>query len=191
MRYVEGTDLRTLLLREQRLEPQRAVAIVEQVAGGLDEAHRHGLVHRDVKPANVLLGRRGAQEHAFLTDFGVTIDATSAAHLTATGFAVGTADYMAPEQARGADVDRRADVYALACVLFRALTGNVVYERTSQIDTLWAHVHEPPPALSEVAPELPRQLGDVLARALAKDPDDRQQSAGAFAREAVAAINRG
>jgi DNA-binding NarL/FixJ family response regulator len=191
MRYVEGTDLRTLLLREQRLEPQRAVAIVEQVAGGLDEAHRHGLVHRDVKPANVLIGRRGAQEHAFLTDFGVTIDATSAAHLTATGFAVGTADYMAPEQARGADVDRRADVYALACVLFRALTGNVVYERTSQIDTLWAHVHEPPPALSEVAPELPRQLGDVLARALAKDPDDRQQSAGAFAREAVAAISRG
>jgi DNA-binding NarL/FixJ family response regulator len=191
MRYVEGTDLRSLLLREQRLEPQRAVAIVQQVAGGLDEAHRHGLVHRDVKPANVLIGRRGAQEHAFLTDFGVTIDATSAAHLTATGFAVGTADYMAPEQARGADVDRRADVYALACVLFRALTGNVVYERTSQIDTLWAHVHEPPPALSEVAPELPRQLGDVLARALAKDPDDRQQSAGAFAHDACAAISRG
>jgi len=191
MRYVEGTDMRSLLLREDRLEPRRAVAIVQQVAGGLDEAHRHGLVHRDVKPANVLIGRRGAEEHAFLTDFGVTIDPTSAAHLTATGFAVGTADYMAPEQARGADVDRRADVYALGCVLFRALTGNVVYERTSQIDTLWAHVHEPPPALSDVAPELPRQLGDVLARALAKEPDDRQQSAGALADEARAAIERG
>jgi serine/threonine protein kinase len=189
MRYVEGTDLRSLLLREGRLDPRRAVAIVDQVAGGLDEAHRHGLVHRDVKPANVLIGRRGAEEHAFLTDFGVTIDPTSATHLTATGFAVGTADYMAPEQARGGDVDRRADVYALGCVLFRALTGTVVYERTSQLDTLWAHVHEPPPVLRDVAPELPAELGDVLLRALAKDPDDRQQSASALAGDALVAID--
>jgi DNA-binding NarL/FixJ family response regulator len=191
MRYVEGTDLRSLLEREGRLDPRRAIVIVRQIAGGLDEAHRHGLVHRDVKPANVLLGRRGAEEHAFLTDFGVTIDRSSAAHLTATGFAVGTADYMAPEQARGGEVDGRADVYALGCVLFRALTGTVVYERTSQIDTLWAHVHEPPPSLGDVAPELPRALGVVLARALAKDPDERQQSASTFADEALAAVGPG
>jgi serine/threonine protein kinase len=118
----------------------------------------------------------------------VTIDRSSAAHLTATGFAVGTADYMAPEQARGGEVDGRADVYALGCVLFRTLTGTVVYERTSQIDTLWAHVHEPPPSLCDVVPELPRELGAVLARALAKDPNDRQQSASALADEALAAI---
>jgi DNA-binding NarL/FixJ family response regulator len=189
MRYVDGTDLRSLLLREGLLDPRRAVAIVDQIAGGLDEAHRHGLVHRDVKPANVLIGGRRDQEHAFLTDFGVTIDPTAATHLTATGFAVGTADYMAPEQARGGDVDRRADVYALGCVLFRVLTGTVVYERTSQLDTLWAHVHEPPPALRDIAPDLPSQLGDVLARALAKDPDDRQQSASALARDALVALD--
>ena len=141
-----------------------------------------------MKPANVLVGRRGGAEHAFLTDFGVTIERDGGAHLTATGFAVGTADYMAPEQARGAEVDARADIYALGCVLFRSLTGAVPYERTSELDKMLAHIHEPPPWLLDVAPDLSPRLAEVLSRTLAKDPSARQQTAGAFADEALAAI---
>jgi DNA-binding NarL/FixJ family response regulator len=191
MRFVEGTDLRSLLEREGRLSAERAVAIAAHVAGGLDEAHRHGLVHRDVKPANILVERRRGAEHGFLTDFGVSMERTHAAQLTAAGFAVGTAEYMAPEQARGAEVDGRADVYALACVLFRALTGRVPYDRTNEIETLWAHVNDPPPRLRDVAPELPRALDDVLVRALEKDPAERTASAGELARDALAALRRG
>ena len=132
MRLVEGTDLRGVLEREHQLAVSRAVTLVRQVAEGLDEAHRRGLVHRDVKPSNVLVGRERDREHAYLTDFGVSVERDEAKHLTATGFAVGTAEYMAPEQARGGEVDARADVYALACVLFRSLTGAVPYERTER-----------------------------------------------------------
>ena len=123
MRYVTGTDLRALLAEGGRLEPGRAVALVAQVADALDEAHRRGLVHRDVKPGNILIGEHATGERAYLTDFGVTKQRAGGAELTRTGMAVGTADYMAPEQARGGDVDGRADVYSLGCVLFRALTG--------------------------------------------------------------------
>jgi DNA-binding NarL/FixJ family response regulator len=188
MRYVEGTDLHTLLRTEGRLDQVRAVALVRQVASGLDEAHARGLVHRDVKPGNVLIGRRGGAEHAFLTDFGVTVEREGGAHLTATGFAVGTADYMAPEQAQGAAVDARADVYALGCVLFRTLTGIVPYDRTSELDKMLAHIHEPPPWLLDAAPELPPRLAEVLLRTLAKDPSARPQTAGTLADEAFAAI---
>jgi CheY-like chemotaxis protein len=187
MRYIEGTDLRALLAAERRLEPTRAASIVAQVAGALSEAHRHGLVHRDVKPANVLLATRNDDERAFLTDFGITMDRAGTGHLTNTGFAVGTADYMSPEQARGADVDARADIYALGCVLYRALTGAVVYDKDSDVEKMWAHVHEPPPALLDVCPELPASLGDAVERALAKIPADRQQTAGEFAHEVLAA----
>jgi DNA-binding NarL/FixJ family response regulator len=190
MRYVDGTDLHALLRDEGRLAPGRAVALVRQVASGLDEAHAHGLVHRDVKPGNVMIGRRGDAEHAYLTDFGVTLERDSGVHLTATGFAVGTADYMAPEQAQGAQIDGRADIYSLACVLFRGLTGVVPYDRTSEMDKLMAHIYEPPPSLLEVAPELPPQLAEVLVRALAKNPGERHASAGAFAADATAAISR-
>jgi DNA-binding NarL/FixJ family response regulator len=188
MRYIHGTDLRSLLAKEGRLAPHRAVAIVAQVAGALEAAHQRGLVHRDVKPANVLLTTRDGSEHAFLTDFGVSKERTSSSGLTKTGFAVGTADYMAPEQARGAEVDARADIYALGCVLYRALTGAVVYERDSDVEKMWAHIHDPPPALLEVCPELPRGLGVVLDRALAKRPEDRQPSAAELARQALAAV---
>jgi serine/threonine protein kinase len=187
MRYVEGTDLHTLLRTEGRLVPSRAVALIRHVAAGLDEAHARGLVHRDV-PGNILVGRRGGAEHGFLTDFGVTMEREGGAHLTATGFAVGTADYMAPEQAQGADVDARADVYALGCVLFRALAGVVPYDRTSELDKMLAHIHEPPPWLLDAAPGLPPGLAEVMQRALAKDPGSRQQSAGALADEAMAAV---
>ena len=191
MRYVEGTDLRHILEAESPLDAERAVTIVAQVAGALDEAHRHGLVHRDVKPGNILIARENGSEHAFLTDFGLSKTVAAAEDLTRTGFAMGTADYMSPEQARGIEVDARADVYALGCVLFKALTGNVVFERDSDVEKMWAHVQDAPPWLLDVRPELPWALGDVLAGALAKAPSERPRSAGAFAREAVAALERG
>ena len=189
MRYIEGTDLRALLAEEGRLEPARAVGIVAQVAEALTAAHRHGLVHRDVKPANVLIATREGREHAFLTDFGITMDRAHGTDLTNTGFAVGTADYMSPEQARGVGVDARADVYALGCVLYRALTGEVVYDKDSDVEKMWAHIHEPPPALLDVRPELPASLGVAVERALAKLPADRQQTAGELAHEALAAVS--
>jgi DNA-binding NarL/FixJ family response regulator len=188
MRYVEGSDLRALLAEERRLEPARAVRIVAQVAGALAEAHRHGLIHRDVKPANVLIAVRDGGEHAFLTDFGITMDRSAGSDLTKTGFAVGTADYMAPEQARGVAVDSRADIYALGCILYRALSGELVYDKDSDVEKMWAHIHEPPPALLDVRPELPGSLADAVERALAKAPDDRQQTATELASEALAAI---
>jgi serine/threonine protein kinase len=187
MRYVEGTDLRELLRANGRLEPLRAVTIVDEVAGALDAAHRHGLVHRDVKPANVLISSRGGRERAFLTDFGVCKQRTQLSELTGTGLAIGSADYMAPEQAYGAEVDGRADVYSLGCVLFQTLTGAVPYDRDSDLDKLWAHAHEPPPDLRDVRPDLPSRLGEVLARSMAKDPSDRYESAGELGREALAA----
>ena len=189
MRYIEGTDLRALLAEEGRLEPARAVAIIAQVADALGAAHGRGLVHRDVKPANVLIATRAGHEHAFLTDFGITMDRAAGTDLTNTGFAVGTADYMSPEQARGSSIDARADVYALGCVLYRALTGAVVYDKDSDVEKMWAHIHEPPPDLLGVRPELPASLGDAVERALAKLPGDRQQTAGELAHEALAAVS--
>jgi DNA-binding NarL/FixJ family response regulator len=189
MRYVKGTDLRSLLARERRLEPRRAVAIIGQIADALDEAHRRDLVHRDVKPANVLLAGRPGHEHAFLTDFGVTKQRSGTdTALTGAGMAIGTVDYMAPEQAEVAPVDARTDVYALGCVLFRALTGSVPFVHGNDLARMWAHVHEPPPTPSSIDSRLPPGLDRVLARALAKRPVDRQQSAGELAHEAHAAL---
>ena len=188
MRYVHGPDLRRLIRAEERLEPGRAAALVEQVAGALDEAHRLGLVHRDVKPANVLVEARAHGDHAYLSDFGLS-KPTSEGSGTQTAFPVGTVDYIAPEQARGGEVDRRADVYSLGCLLFHMLTGDVVFDLDSDLDKLWAHVHEPAPRLRSVNPDLPGALEEVLDHALAKDPDDRQQSAGEFARGALAALS--
>jgi DNA-binding NarL/FixJ family response regulator len=188
MRFIEGTDLGALLRDERRLDPARAVTLIGEVAGALDEAHRHGMVHRDVKPTNVLIATREGREQAFLTDFGLTKPVSSSSGLTQAGFVVGTADYMAPEHARGAAVDGRADVYSLACVLFQALTGAVPFDRPSDLEKLWAHLHDEPPALTEVAPDLPAALDGVLRRGLAKERDDRYASAGEFAREAAAAL---
>jgi serine/threonine protein kinase len=189
MRFVDGTDLKSLLARERRLDPPRAVAIVAQVAGALDEAHRHGLVHRDVKPANVLIAPRDGGERAFLTDFGVSKQRSSQDDaLTGTGIAIGSVDYMAPEQARVGELDSRTDVYALGCVLFHALTGSVPFIRGNDLERMWAQVKEAPPSPSSVEPRVPHRLDDVVGRALAKDPADRQQSAGELAREALAAL---
>jgi serine/threonine protein kinase len=143
-----------------------------------------GLVHRDVKPSNVLLAARSGREHAFLTDFGITKRAGDQP-LTRTGVALGSVDYMAPEQAHGGDVDARADIYSLGCVLYQMLSGRVVFERDSEMQTLWAHVHDPPPRL---AAELPPGLQRVLDRALAKRVDDRQQTAAEFSEQVAEAL---
>ena len=188
MRYVEGTDLGALLADEQSLDPARAVGLIAQVAGALDEAHRHGLVHRDVKPTNVLIARRNGTEHAFLTDFGLTKRPEGDLGLTKPGFAMGTADYMSPEQARGGEVDARADIYALACLLYKTLTGTVPFDRGSDLEKMWAHVNDEPPSLLEVRPDLPRALDEAVRRAMAKDRDDRPASAAEFARAALDAL---
>src|SRR5215207_10415865 len=175
MRYVDGSDLRTLVRATGPLEPARAARIVAQVAAALDAAHARGIVHRDVKPANVLLG---GDDHAYLSDFGLTKRLHSHTASTHAGGWVGTLGYVAPEQVRGEQTDARADVYALGCVLFHALTGRAPYERDSDEATLWAHLSAPPPRPGDVAGGVPETFDAVIARALAKDPDDRFPSAG-------------
>ncbi len=187
MQYVEGTDLATVLSDEGALEPQRALAILEQIASALDAAHAEGLVHRDVKPANVLL----RDAHAYLTDFGLTKRTTSATSLTATGQFVGTAQYMAPEQIMGDAVDGRADIYALGCILFHCLTGAPPFERENSVAMIYAHLSEPPPSASAARPELPAALDAVIARAMAKAADDRYQTGAALAEAARAALEYG
>ena len=187
MRYVEGEDLSSLLRREGRLETRRAAAIVDQIAGALDEAHAHGLVHRDVKPANVIVESRRGTEHAYLTDFGLTREVDASGGPTATGRWVGTIDYASPEQIRGGPVDARCDVYALGCVLFTTLTGRLPFERTEDVAKLYAHVSEPPPVPSSIVAGLPEGVDRVITRAMAKDPDFRFPSAGDFGRAAMAA----
>jgi YVTN family beta-propeller protein len=183
MRYVEGTDLRAVLRGEGALSPERAIDIAGQVAGALDAAHERGLVHRDVKPSNVLLDERG---HCYLADFGLT--QSMAAQGQATDGALGTLDYVAPEQIRGGDVDGRADVYSLGCLLFECLTGEVPFARPSEVATLYAHLEDEPPRPSERRPELPVDLDDVLGRAMAKDSDERQPSCTALVEEARVAL---
>ena len=189
MRYVDGVDLATLIRREGRLDGGRAARIVEQVSGALDEAHGRGLVHRDVKPGNVIVERRRGSEQAYLTDFGLTkqMDATSG--VTATGRWVGTIDYAAPEQIKGKQVDARSDVYSLGCVMFVALTGQLPFEREADVAKLYAHINDPPPAPSTCAPGVAPELDPVVARALAKDPEERFPSAGDLGRAALAAVS--
>ena len=187
MQYVDGTDLSTLLASEGPLAPPRAVDIVSQVAGALDAAHAEGLVHRDVKPANVLM--RG--QHAYLTDFGLTKRTTSATSLTQTGQFVGTAQYMAPEQILGEPVDGRADIYALGCILYHCLTGAPPFERDNSVAVIYAHLNDPPPAATAARPELPAAIDDVIARAMAKSPDDRYSTGAELAAAARAALEPG
>ncbi len=191
MRYVEGTDLRALLTRQGRIEPQRAIDIAAQVAGALDAAHGRGLVHRDVKPGNILIAPGaavGAPEHVYLTDFGLTKDTSSPVELTATGTFVGTIDYIAPEQIEGSAPDGRGDQYALACVLFECLTGHPPFPRDQEIVVMWAHLQDEPPKVTADRPDLPAALDAVIARAMAKAPAERFASCTAMvdaAREAL------
>jgi streptogramin lyase len=187
MRYVEGTDLRAMIEREGALPPAVASDVLSQVCGALDAAHERGLVHRDIKPANVLIAGTASEPHAYLTDFGLTKQAATSGGMTKTGMFVGTLDYIAPEQLQGIPVDARADVYALGCMLYQMLTGKVPYPRDTEPAKIWAHMQEPPPSLREVAPQVPAAFDDVVARAMAKQPDDRYPSAGDLARAARAA----
>jgi len=175
MRYVEGSDLKQAIRDQGRLEPLRTSTIVDQIASALDAAHARGLVHRDVKPANVLLT---PDDHVYVSDFGLTKRAVSVSGLTETGQLIGTIDYVAPEQIKGDPVDHRADVYSLGCLLFESLTGHAPYPRDLEVGVLWAHVETPPPSLTQERPDLPPEVDDVVALAMAKDPAERTAVAG-------------
>jgi hypothetical protein len=187
MRYVAGADLAKRLVREGRLEPAEAVEIVAQVGNGLDAIHAAGLVHRDVKPANVLLSGADAV-HAYITDFGVARNVSTESGLTQTGRFVGTLDYVAPEQISGGEIDARVDVYALGCLLFKLLTSEVPFPKDGEAARLYAHLHDPPPAPSLYVPEVSMALDDVVIRAMSKTPEDRYPSAGDLGRAAQAAL---
>jgi Protein kinase domain len=185
MRYVSGRDVRTLLDRERTLPAWRTVNIIDQVASALDAAHERGLVHRDVKPANMLLDAAsgsGELDHVYLSDFGLTKQALSTSSLTSTGQFLGTLDYIAPEQIEGRRVDGRADLYSLACTAFEMLAGSPPFRRDQGVAVIWAQVSTPPPQLTERRPDLPPEVDAVLTRALAKTPDSRYQTCLEFAR---------
>lgn len=181
MRYVDGTDLRKLLLDVGRLEPARALSILRQVADALDVAHEGGLVHRDVKPGNVLLAHRHGTEpgdEAYLSDFGLTKRVSSLSGLTGTGQFIGTLDYAAPEQFEAKPLDGRTDVYSLGAMLFECLAGRAPFPRPNDAAVMYAHLMEPPPAVTAERSELPSSIDAVVGRAMAKDPADRYPTAG-------------
>lgn len=192
MRYVPGPDLGGIVASEGRLEPVRLARMLEQVASALDAAHAAGLVHRDVKPGNVLVAPdTSGSEHVYLTDFGVSkrVGGTGLVSRSHAGSFVGTVGYVAPEQVKGLPVDARADVYSLGCLAYHCLAGNVPFARASDIETLIAHVEESPPSIEASLPGLGIHLDGVLSRAMAKDPAARHPSAGAFAGEFSRAID--
>ena len=185
MRYVPGTDLHALVKRGGKLPASRAAAIVAQVASALDVAHAAGLVHRDVKPANVLLAGDGAGDHAYLSDFGLARSLDPDEPLTESGSWIGTVDFASPEQLGGERLDARSDVYSLGCVLHAAVTGLPPFPRGTVPATLLAHLQDPPPKPSTHGADI--HFDRVIARALAKAPADRYPSAGDLGRAALAA----
>jgi len=175
MRYVDGEDLGHLLDREGALDPNRAISIISQVGAALDAAHAHGLVHRDVKPTNILIASArdtAGEGHAFLVDFGITKNLASSG-LTGTGQTLGTPNYMAPEQFRGQPVDGRTDMYALGCLLYECLTGRPPYEGESFETVMYGHLMTPPPSVATQRPGLPPALDAVVSKAMAKDAGER------------------
>jgi serine/threonine-protein kinase len=189
MQYVDGTDLRRLLREAGRLDAARTLAVLRQTADALDAAHARGLVHRDVKPGNVLIARGGgSREQVFLTDFGLTKRATSHSGVTGTGQFIGTVDYAAPEQFEGKPLDSRADVYSLGAVLFECLAGHPPFVRDHEVAIMHAHLMEAPPRVTDERPELPGAIDGVIARAMSKDPADRYRSAGDLGSAAAAAL---
>jgi serine/threonine-protein kinase len=190
MRFVDGTDLAKMLAAEGALAPALAAELVAQAASALDAAHAHALVHRDVKPGNLLVtGEGSSRPHVYLTDFGLARRDGSSTALTTTGQWMGTPDYAAPEQIDGYELDARTDVYALGCVLFEALTGSPPFGDRSRMAKAAAHLHEPPPTLRSRRPGVPLAFEPVVARALAKKPSDRYASAGELGAAALAAAN--
>jgi hypothetical protein len=187
MRLVDS-DLRKVLRAEGALEPARALAICRQVASALDAAHAKGLVHRDVKPSNVLLDEN---EHVYLADFGLTRRLEKQGSLATNGRSVGTPAYLAPEQIEAGPVDGRADVYALGCVLFECLTGGPPFGGGSRLETAWAHLEEEPPSARALVPELPEAIDSIVRAALAKEPDDRYPTCAALISAAEHALGLG
>ncbi|WP_248959555.1 serine/threonine-protein kinase [Sphaerisporangium perillae] len=186
MRYVEGSDLRKLIQGSGPLPVARAYRLFSQIASALDAAHQQGLVHRDVKPANILVadGSDRDPEHVYLTDFGLTKSTYSEAGLTSHGHFMGTPRYVAPEQIRGLPVDGRSDLYAFACVVYEALSGLPPFQRDTELALLYAHVSHDPPPLTPYRPDLPHSVNQVMSRALAKSPAERY----ATCRQFVAAL---
>ncbi len=180
MALIDGIDLEYVLATEGSLHPVTAATIVAQVGSGLDIVHAAGLIHRDVKPGNILLERGAVPVHSRLTDFGLARRVDSTSGLTKTGHWIGTVDYAAPEQIQAADTDARADVYALGCVLFETLTGRVPYPAARDVDKLIAHASGAPPNPSEQRDGVPPEFDGVVAKAMARDPHERFPTAGAL-----------
>jgi serine/threonine protein kinase len=188
MRYVEHGDVRALLDAKGRLDPSRACEIAAQVASALDTAHAYGLVHRDVKPGNILLGRASNDaDHVYLSDFGLSKHSLTPSTLTSTGQFLGTLDYVSPEQIQGHPVDGRADQYALACTVVEMLTGSTPFRHDDSMAIMWAQLESEPPRLTERRPDLPPAVDDVIAAAMAKKPTGRYRTCQDFAQALQAA----
>ena len=185
MRLVEGADLGALLRVEGALQPARALAICGQIANALDAAHAKGLVHRDVKPSNVLLDE---SEHVYLADFGLTRRLDEQSGPAGEGRSVGTPAYLAPEQIEGGSIDGRTDVYALGCLLYECLTGETPFAHGSRLAVAWAHLEEEPPRTSERRPELPQAIDAVIRKAMAKEPEGRYTTCAALTSAAEDAL---
>jgi serine/threonine-protein kinase len=188
MRYVAGGDLRALLRRDGHLPPSRALPLLAQIASALDAAHARGLVHRDVKPSNILIDNQGGKEHPYLGDFGLTVGPDGGAAQSAAGVSLGTIAYVAPEQIRGDAISGRADQYALACVLFECLSGSLPFRDESELAVLFAHLEQPPPRLSDRRAELPSAVDSVIGRGLAKAPGDRFETCRELIAQTQAAL---
>src|SRR3954452_22484667 len=193
MRYIAGGDLKALLRTTGPLDPHTALTVLGPVARALDAAHGHGLVHRDVKPANILIQRStdGEIEHVYLSDFGITKHAGSVSGLTGTGALVGTVDYMAPEQIQSGTVSARTDVYALGCVFYQCVSGQVPFARDGDAAVLWAHVSDELEPASKVNPDVPAALDGPIGQAMAKDPEARFTTCRAFIDACTAALGAG
>src|SRR3954447_1021000 len=202
MRYVVGSDLKGVLADEGgRLPLDRALGLMHQIGDALDTAHRAGLVHRDVKPGNILVAARrerpqGDQrtrstgDHVYLTDFGLTKrTAELTGGLTGTGHFLGTVDYVSPEQIQAKPVGPATDIYALGCVLFECLTGQLPFRRDDDAALLWAHLVETPPPVTGIRPELPKAVDAVVARAMAKEPADRYETCEELLRDLESALD--
>lgn len=191
MQWIEGADLKKVLEETGRLAPERAVAIATQIAGALDAVHSvSGLIHRDVKPGNVLLRQIGNEDQAYLTDFGVAKPSDATDQLTQTGWTVGTTGYLSPEQIRGDAPGPHSDLYSLGCLFFEALTGKPPFRGENEMAMRWAHANDPRPTASAILPALGQRYDSFLAAALAVDPDQRFASGRAFA-EALKAAHGG
>jgi serine/threonine-protein kinase len=191
MAYIDGHDLRELLRREGRLEPARVLGVLGQVADALDAAHSAGLVHRDVKPGNILIEDGPGGEHAYVCDFGLARYLSSPSSLTGDRGFVGTVDYIPPEQIEGGEIDGRADVYSLGCVLYECLSGARPFDRDTELSVVFAHLNEPPPSLSDIGILFPDAFDSVFATALAKAPGDRFATCGELVEAAQAALKGG